>query len=288
MQSCVASSGWDHPYLMHMVLAISCAHQRHVGHSASLLAEATHWENGLQLHRKNLTTMKPGQSIDQWDALVATTFLSIMYTFSMHEEGLEGTTLSDEHGLEHFFTPLETTGGFRSLFHLFPRDNNAQSSWLPILYGTDDSAGTFTSEAPGIEGLPEPFVKLCEMDETSTSHNNPYHKIVRGLAPLLCLEPAPSNFATLFAFLGRTWPSLKPLVYIRDPRGLLLLSYWLALLQQVDQWWLTKKARAACGAIIAFLSRVQDPEIDELMAFPSVFEDGNVDEMWYQLRLVSS
>ncbi|KXT15969.1 hypothetical protein AC579_1448 [Pseudocercospora musae] len=169
MQFHVMREAWDHPYLMHMILAISCAHQRHLGMVNSTLREAKHWQNGLQLHRENLSTLQPGRCQESFDAIVAAIFLAVMYTFSLDE----GVTPAPEYE----FAPMNAVGGFGSLYWLFPGASDPSSRWLPIFLSTDDQDGTFTDMRDGVSGLPVAFVDLCSLNDDSTADNNPYHKI---------------------------------------------------------------------------------------------------------------
>lgn len=134
--------------------------------------------------------------------------------------------------------------------------------------------------------MPRLLVHLCELSASSTSENNPYHRVLRAMTPLLHLWPSAENFPILFAFLGRTWPDFKPLVLRKDPRGLLLLSYWFGLLRQVDQWWLTARAKTECATLVAYLSSVGDLSINDLLPFPAAFYTSDASYMWQLLRLV--
>lgn len=287
MKTYVGSQAWSHPYLMHMVLAISCAHQRRLGIETSPIAEATHWEQGLRLHRNNLATLKPGQSKRSWDAIVATTFLTIMYTFSLDDDLPSNSLLGSDEAFEHAMAPMQAIGGVSSLFYLFPDELDPHSTWGPIMLGTDDQDRTFTSEEPGIVGMPRAFVELCELDEASTVENNVYHRIVRCLTPLLHLPPSSENFATLFAFMGRGWRDLKSLMPQKDPRALLLLSYWFSMLGQIDQWWVKKRAQTECNAIVAYLLSVQYPKINALLPIPIASGLGHTEEMWRMIRILA-
>lgn len=214
--------------------------------------------------------------------------LTIMYTFCLDEEIPLDALSSTDVAFEQFLAPLAANGGFRSMSFLYPEDLRACPAFMDILCSSDDAEGTFTSEQPGLQGLPRAFVELCEIDEETTCESNPYHKIVRHLAPLLRLAPHPDNFVILMAFLGRTWPNFRPLVTRRDPKGLLILSYWLALLRQIDQWWVSRRAYTACRAIMSYLSQTGDDKIISLLPFPLAFESGDMPSMWRILRPVAS
>lgn len=269
---------------MHMVLAVSCAHLKRLHRDASQLrrhqqfsiAEAAHWHTGLQLYQQTLTGEKP-----DFDATVATTFLTIMFTFSLDDNLPQDAFSSDDSDkLRHALNPMAATGGFRALRDLFGQFMNT-SVWKSVLQGSDDNMGTFSNASRlGVDGLPIAFVDLCGLDDDSTNENNEYHYIVRLLTPLLGLEPDVENFTKLMAFLGRSWPYFRPLLLRKDPRGLLLASYWFASMRQVDQWWLTVRARSECMAIVYYLAQLQDPKIAALLAYPASFGQADLSYIW--------
>lgn len=264
---------------------MSCAHRRRVAGDVTTLLEATHWERGLQLHRQSLAQPRAVSTHEDQDAVLATTFLQIMYTFALNDQVPITAVSSGSNEYLRFLAPLAATGGFRGLFQIY-QELNPDSKWGPVLDSTEDAAGTFTYPSPGTSGLPKAFVRLCGLDENSTSDTSPYHRIVRLLTPVLKLPPAEENFATLFAFLGRTWPDFKPLLLKKDPIALLLLSYWLALLRQVDQWWLRTRAKTACAAVVAYLQCSESAEIRALLPFPAAFDEADAAHMWRLLRYV--
>lgn len=251
----------------------------------STLLEATHWERGLQLHRESLAQPRKVSAHEDQDAVLATTFLQIMYTFALDDRVPTTAISSDSNEYLHFLAPLAAIGGFRGLFQIY-QELEPDSKWGPVLNSTEDAAATFTHPASGTSGLPKAFVRLCELNEDSAPDNSPYHRIVRLLTPVLKLPPDEENFATLFAFLGRTWPDLKPLLLKKDAKALLLLSYWLALLRQVDQWWLRTRARTACAAIVAYLRSSENAEIRALLHFPAAFDEADAAHMRQLLRYV--
>ena len=241
MQQFTAMKAWQHPYLMHIVMAISSAHLKRLHadadqfrqHRQYSMTEAAHWQTGLKLYRQQLTDPpKP-----DFDATIATTFLTIIFIFSLDDDvAVDAYDNVNDEKFHHAINPLAATGGFRALRNLFGEFMN-NSVWKSVLRGSDDNHGTYSnSEIVGIKGLPPAFVKLCDLDENSTAENNQYYHIVRLLTPLLSMELDVENFTKLIAFSGRTWPNFQPMVMERDPRGLILLAYWFALMRQVDQW----------------------------------------------------
>lgn len=205
MHSFVSQKAWDHSFLMHLVLAVSSAHLKRLHSDASQLhlyqrfsiAEAGHWQAGLQLYRQALTTTgKP-----DFDATLATTFLTIIFTFSLDDDiPQDAYAGEDDEKLRHAINPLAATGGFRALRDVFGQFMKA-SVWKPVLAGSDDNQGTFSDGSrTGVDGLPTAFVDLCDMDSDSTNDNNEYHYIVSlRLARNSCAALAQRELSTLLS-----------------------------------------------------------------------------------------
>jgi hypothetical protein len=289
MRLVVSKDVWEVPYLMHMVLAVSSGHQRRLldvyGGQKQLraleFAEASHWHRGLQLYQSDLARkVKPseGASDAGFDAVVAAMLITIVFTFALEDgSGHNDRPSSDNEFITRTLNPMASTGGFGAL-QLIYNEPGRGSPWAEVFYAADDDLGNFTSDEPGTEGLPPALVHLCELDDSSTSQVNPYHKILRHLTPLLEMKLGPKNMNKIFAFGGRMHTTFRPLVVQKDARALLLLSWWLALLRQVDEWWVKAWARASCRSVVAHLSSIQNPKIQALLVYPATF--GNADFSW--------
>lgn len=288
MRLVVTKDVWDSKYLMHLVLAVSSGHQRRLldtyGQEKQLraleFAEASHWQQGLQLYQADLTRRVQSPSVHDtsFDATVAAMFLTIIFTFALEDGSAHNNRPASENQfITRILNPMASTSGFRALQVMY--DAPARGSpWASVLDAADDDVGRFTCDTQGTEGIPPPFVRLCELDEASTSHDNPYHKILRHLVPLMEMELAPENMNKIFAFGGRLHHVFRPLVTRKDTRALLLLSWWLALLRQVDEWWVKAWARASCHSVVTYLSSLHDPRIQALLVFPATF--GTADFSW--------
>ena len=172
---------------------------------------------------------------------------------------------------------MAMTGGFRAL----PPDlGDGVSEWIPVLKGSDDAHGSFSDKSPGTNGIPEAFLSVCGLDDDELRENNPYHKILRQLAPLLRMAPSPNNMNKLLGFSGRTWVDFRPLLERKDQRALLLFAWWLALLGQVDEWWITTRARTACMAVVHYLSATKDPRVQALLVYPASPDSTDYTWIW--------
>lgn len=282
-QSSVKSKAWELPYLMHMTLAVSCAHLKRLVskslnpslHQRYAIAEACHWQSGLQLYRKALTA-----KTHDFDGTITATFLSIIFTFALDDEIPQDSYAGDDpEKLMHAINPLAATGGFGALRDILG-ERLMDSVWRAVLLDSDDDQGTFSAATPGVVGLPSALVDLCDLNESSTSENSDYHTIVRLLAPLLRLKSHSGNFTKLIAFSGRTWLHFRPLLFRRDPRALLLISYWFALMRQVDQWWIATRAKAECLAIVNHLCQLGDAKITALLPYPASLGEADISYIW--------
>lgn len=279
MSSYVPQIAWSSPYLMHVVLAVSCAHQKRLSLNEMTsqtygYVEAEHWSHGLRSFREHL-----GKPDSNKGALVASIILIICYTFALDDElSPDAIFQTDESSYNRILDPLAATAGFRALSSI-TTEMEQVSIWAPILCSTDDEQHSFTSERPGVRGVPRAFVELCELNEMSNPTNNPYHRIIRHLTPLFSLEPSAENFPTLFAFCGRTWHNFKPLLAEKDPRALLLIAYWFALIRQIDRWWLSTRVKTACRVITNYLKTVQNPKIHAMLSFPASIDSIDANKM---------
>jgi hypothetical protein len=288
MHIVVAKNIWSSPYLMHMVLAVSSGHQRRLlqthGQKEQLrelsIREASHWNDGLQLYQGELVRKNPppGPARTDFDSMIAAMFLTTVFAFASEDGTLDNdSATSDDDFIGKILNPMASTVGFKAL-QATGTGLSSDSPWVAVFHAADNSSGSFTSNEQGIEGLPPAFVRLCELDQSSTSHDNAYHRILRHLTPLLEMKLDSRNTNKIFAFGGRLHATIRPLVMAKDVRTLLLLSWWLTLFRQADKWWITGWARASCKSIVAHLSSIPDPTIQALLVFPATF--GTADSSW--------
>jgi hypothetical protein len=287
MHTVVAKEIWSSPYLMHMVLAVSSGHQRRLlkthGQKEQLrelsISEASHWNDGLQLYQGELVRKNPppGPARTDFDAMIAAMFLTTVFAFASEDGTLDDDSSGDGDFMGRILNPMASTVGFKAL-QATGTGVSRDSLWVPVFAAADNSSRTFTSDKQGIEGLPPAFVRLCELDQSSSSHDNAYHRILRHLTPLLQMKLSPENTNKIFAFGGRLHSTIRPLVTAKDVRTLLILSWWLCLFRKADKWWITGWARSSCKGIVAYLSQIPDPRIQALLVFPASF--GTADYSW--------
>ncbi|EME84032.1 uncharacterized protein MYCFIDRAFT_195202 [Pseudocercospora fijiensis CIRAD86] len=127
------------------------------------------------------------------------------------------------------------------------RPNHCRSGFL----------SNFTVQAKDLHGrdrrLPQGLFDICEVTDPRGPrgvHANPYHDIVHALALIVPLEPGINSLMKYMHFCARVHARFVALVERNEPRALLILAYWFALLCNVgDVWWCQQRAWRDCTAI---------------------------------------
>ena len=107
---------------------------------------------------------------------------------------------------------------------------------------------------PGIQGIPEDFVELYEMSESSATENHPYHAAVRSISELLAIECTQDTIVKFMGWTATLTKRFRALLAGRDPRALLLLAYWYAKTSGT-LWWINLRSGSECMAICLYLER---------------------------------
>lgn len=126
---------------------------------------------------------------------------------------------------------------------------------------------------PGSRHLPRALFDICNVTDPRGPrgvHPNPYHDPVHALALLMPLEPGLNSLIKYVHFSARVYPPFIKLVERHEPRALLVLSYWFALMASVgDLWWCKHKSDRDCFAICMYLDMVAEQDIKDLLEFPA-------------------
>ena len=123
---------------------------------------------------------------------------------------------------------------------------------------------------PGLEALPSGFIQLCNLDESSTSQNNPYHAVATALGESLYSDCKLTTILSFLSLIGNFHPEYKRLLRRKDPSALLLLAYWFAKMCQFSHWWIARRAALEGQAICMYLQRYHGDsgEIQKFLPFP--------------------
>jgi len=121
------------------------------------------------------------------------------------------------------------------------------------------------------EVLPPELISFCNLDTASTSNNSPYYTVASGLAQVLNIEgPEITIILRFLSFISNMQPSFKEPLKAKEPRALLLLAYWFAVICKIDVWWLSRRAILEGQATCLYLEREigYDINIQTLLRFP--------------------
>ena len=122
--------------------------------------------------------------------------------------------------------------------------------------------------------LSKEYVELFNLDECMSPavEQNPYFEPACLCASLLPIEINRSNSIKFLAFMGHMKPDFRDLLAQKDPRALLLLSFFYAKLLQFHVWWTWQRALLECQSICIYLESYygDDTNIKKLLQFPKM------------------
>lgn len=123
----------------------------------------------------------------------------------------------------------------------------------------------------GIEKIPDEFVQLYELDETSTEDTSPYYMAVRKIVSLLAIDCDRASLIPYLNFVSHLQPEFKILLRQKDPRALLLMAYWYARVGRAV-WWLERRTLLEGQATCLYLERYHADEkgIHDLLKVPKI------------------
>lgn len=251
---------------MHMILATGTAHIRRTmpDNNFYRLSESYHWQKCLVLYKKELQS---GIGSHNMDGLISTCILLSALMFSTEDIDPKNSWLfsPDPEALNW----LEIQSGLRGLLGAIGTGFHCQSIWWPVFIEARDSGETFEDHRPGTVDLHPGLAELCEIGPMTTEETNPYHWPLRMLGCLMALEPGDRSMPKYLPFMGRLLPDFMALVRKKEPRALIILSYWLALMCNTSYIWIGMRSLKETTAICMFLENNEDPRILKLLEFPA-------------------
>lgn len=250
---------------MHAVIGVASVYLVHAAphDSAHQAMQAYHWQQAIQRYQQEIN--KPiGEH--NMDGLMSTCIMMSVLSFSDLEYKVEDSWVFSSNPKD--LNWLLVQGGLRYLL-MYTAPHLGKSIWREVFEDSHDPDGTFDDHRPGREGLHPGLADICEIDESTTEENNPYHWILRMLSPLLNLPTNKAHFTKLCTFMGRLEPDYTNLLLAKDPRAMLLLSYWLAKMSVNKDWWVYQRMHVECTAICIYLDGLGDPQITSLLNYPA-------------------
>jgi len=262
-------------YLMHAMLGMAAAHLLEVDVIAQdqqqsmrfRKTEFYHWHHAIHLYRTELTKEV---ALDHIDSLITTCMLLGIHSFYMSnptETSFVHAPKSQRQAkLQWVVIPL----GFRLVLRHIQHFITA-SVWFDLFCKATPAEDGWTIKLESAFGIYADFLDLCEI--TPRNHHLPsiYKDALKDLFAMLQVEELSiRDLAQLMAFMGRLGGSFQRLLVARDSKALLIMLYWLVLLNSLDLWWV--RARAACEirAILGYLESDSDTRIQRMLVVPRI------------------
>ncbi len=253
---------------MHSIIAVSVAHLRNAlpDSDTSLdkygVLEAHHWQHAI---RQYSTELQGPIGPENMDAMFSACLLMTVNSFSMDEYNPRESFVFSPNPAESLNWLFVQSGLRHLLGHAKPWLR--KSMWFDMFMESRDEL--FEDNRPGRVGLHPELADLCGITESSTEENNPYLWPLRMLSPILRLEPSAKTFPRITTFIGRLLPPYYERLIAKDPPALIILSWWLVLMQKVNLWWVQNRAKSECAAICMYLEGSCDPLVLQLLEFPA-------------------
>jgi hypothetical protein len=129
-----------------------------------------------------------------------------------------------------------------------------------VSFQPDKVIPDFYPDQDTFNNLPSEFLRLYNLNPSANTNTNTQDKIFHNPLVQLSHALAPSlhpiaKIMRCWTFVGTMTPKFRALLRRKDPRGLLILLYWFARLNEVDVWWLKRRTTIEGQAMCLYLQR---------------------------------
>lgn len=119
--------------------------------------------------------------------------------------------------------------------------------------------------------------EICSIQFDIDDDRNPYKHALKDLFALFQIERLTMrDMGQVVAFMSRLNGQFQGLLVALDSRALLMLLYWLAILDKLGLWWARGRAAQESHAIIQYLELNGDSKIRDLLEIPKMMLRHNV------------
>lgn len=257
------------PYLLHSILAISARHLSFLQPEVKKyeVAATVHYQHALTSYSCQLELAFDAENVD---SVIGCGYLQTILAF----ENISRLLPEADDG-DSAVAWLRTMQGIKILqssYNILPYLE--QSIWLPVFLesgGWEESNCQHMDEADDswASNTSRSLYRLCEVSFDSSYNTNPYQQPLKRLCQLIRSDESHETIGRFMAFIGKLPGEFIQLVLKRDPRAMLIMTYWFALICRIDQWWIVHSATPKCREFCASLDKVADLQIRALLKFPA-------------------
>lgn len=253
-------------FLMHAVLAVSSAYERHLTSppdvpSHRTLSELSNFSQSTTLLSEHLQSSDVPQAKDAiWACAALYGALTFVAVEAIHPE--EAWPLKNSANDLDWIPMIDTKWVLWKVMDPMRPDS--------IFRCLAETYADLRIDAPpqGIRGVDPSLARLCELDAQSTAETNPYFLMVHSISQLNDSPESREYLAKVLTFLSCMPQSFKVLLRRKDPRTLLLLMLWYQKAGRAV-WWIDMRSRIERQAICLYLRRYHsdNADIQELLPY---------------------
>ena len=162
------------------------------------------------------------------------------------------------------------TLGFRLVLRHIER-YIAASAWFEVFNTATPVQDGWPSQPENATGIYADFLDLCDITESNKHLPNVYKDALRLLFSILQVgQLSMRELPQLMAFMGRLHGPFLQLLTVRDSKALLIMLYWLVLLNSLGLWWVKARAENEAQAILGYLRMHKDERIQKMLVVPRI------------------
>ena len=263
-----------HRFLMHMVQALTAAHDRYLyGYATArpCASEAYHISQALASFQTILS--RPIHPDDRDSLMVASSLLGVVSFFNLEASSVEDVWPM----VDCDFSWLNLSDGKKTVWKLVSPLSH-DSLWRHAAKMYDQKPLPLADIPLDIDSI---FYHLCSEEPSSTAAAvNPHYKTAQALIPLLEKECNDDTALEFLMFTCSVDAPFKLLLERRDPWALLILCYWFMKVCR-GVWWMSSRAILQGQAICLYLERyhpkhavIQRALIEPRLEFEAAQMDG--------------
>ncbi len=225
--------------------------------------ESYHWAMASQLFNRELS--ERSATYDRDAVWMAAAFMSWIVLYAVETQNPEEVWPLSAASPDIPWFPIQK--GLRTIWQMVQPGRVYSKFFKDVSTDPNERCLDMPSPRPGIAGIPQALVDMCELDQYTNAENNPYQSAVCTLSTVLRSSSTQSNSLGFLAFINATEPKFESMLRQRDPRSLCLMALWYGIVPKLA-WWISLRASLERKAIRIYLDRYHphDPLIQTVLA----------------------